>query len=55
MERVSGTVMEDVAECRIPEQFLDQVDMGHEHTATAVARQAELVHSVTITACQKVV
>lgn len=35
--------------CRdsIPEQLLDEVDVGHEHTATAVACQAELVHGVT--------
>lgn len=51
MERVSGIAMKDGPNCRVPEQLLNQVDVGHEHTATAVARQAELVHSVTVTAC----
>jgi hypothetical protein len=33
---------------RVPEQLLDQVDVGHEHTAAAVACQAKLVHGVTV-------
>jgi hypothetical protein len=38
-QRISG---------RVPEQLLDQVDVGHEHTAAAVACQAKLVHGVTV-------
>lgn len=30
------------------EQLLDQVDVGHDHAAAAVALQAELVHGVAI-------
>jgi hypothetical protein len=38
-------------EGRVPEQLLDQVDVGHEHTAAAVACQAELIHGVTVMSC----
>lgn len=31
----------------IPQKFLDQVDVGHDHTATAVTVEAELVQRVT--------
>lgn len=31
----------------ILEQFLDQVDVGHDHTAAAVALEAKLVHGIT--------
>lgn len=30
----------------IPEELLDEVDVGHEHTTAAVASQTELVHGV---------
>lgn len=29
------------------QELLDQVDVGHDHTATAVPLEAELVHGVT--------
>jgi hypothetical protein len=31
----------------VPEEFLDKVDVGHDHSAAAVAVQAEQVHGVT--------
>lgn len=32
----------------VPEELLDKVDVGHEHTAAAVAGEAELVHGGTV-------
>lgn len=34
------------------EKFLDQVDVGHDHAAAAVALQTELVHRVTVAKSQ---
>lgn len=28
----------------VPEELFDKIDVGHEHTTTAVARQSQLVH-----------
>lgn len=33
---------------RVLEKFLDQVDVGHDHAAAAVALQAKLVHGITV-------
>lgn len=30
------------------EQLLDEIDVGHDHTATAVTLEAELVHGIAI-------
>lgn len=34
------------------EQLLNQVDVGHDHTAAAVPLAAELIHSITVAQCQ---
>ena len=32
----------------VRKEFIDQIDMGHEHTPTAVSLAAELVHGVAV-------
>lgn len=45
--------MDDVGDVGdVLEQFLDQVDVGHDHTAAAVPLEAELVHRITVASGQ---
>lgn len=36
------------AHCNIPQQLLNEVDVGQHHAATAVAAQTELVHGISV-------
>lgn len=37
---------------RLPQEFLDQVDMCHDHAAAAISSQGKLVHRVPMNACR---
>lgn len=45
----------DCAKKALLEELLDQVDVRHDHTAAAVALEAELVHGLTVVIFQSVV